>query len=88
MSDLAIQVRKFILDELQPKLTMLGISRGAVSTKFNLIDSGILDSMSFIELIGAVENKFSVEMDFENLEANEITSIEGFIQCAVESRKS
>lgn len=87
MNSLTIRIQKFVLKELQTKLSYLGISSDSVDDDFDLIGSGVLDSMSFIELIGAVENEFGIEMDFEDVESAELTSIQGFVSCAVGSKK-
>jgi len=86
MSDLAQQIQDFILDELQPRLALLDISRSSVDEEFDLVSSGALDSMGFIGLVGAVESKFELEINFEDLEPNEFTNLDGFIRCALENK--
>ena len=88
MNNLEKQVSDFILAELQPKLEALEISVDTVGGDFDLVGSGVLDSISFIELVGAVEQQFQFEMDFENLDPADFTIIDGFVCCAVESAKS
>lgn len=41
----------------------------------SLLEQGIYDSMAFIEFIADVEEAFEIEIDFENLDADDFTSI-------------
>ena len=88
MNGLDKQIRGFVLAELQPKLEALDISIDTIGGNFDLVGSGVLDSISFIELVGAVEQEFQFEMDFEDLDPEDFTIFDGFIRCAVESNKS
>jgi len=73
-------IRGFILAALGPKLEQVEMSPDAVGDDFNLFTSGLLDSMGFINLLGAVEKEFSVEVDFEELDPEEFSTIRGFIE--------
>jgi len=64
-----------IVKVLNPRLQMLDLDESDIDLSVSLIEQGILDSMSFMEFIVDLENKFSVEIDFGNLEPNEFTSI-------------
>lgn len=46
----------------------------------NLIESGILDSMSFLDLISALEQQFSVSIDFGERDPNEFLTLGGLIK--------
>jgi acyl carrier protein len=88
MSNLEKQIREFILAELQSKLQALDISVDSVGGDFDMVGLGVLDSISFIELVGAVEQNFQLEMDFEDWDPADFTVIDGFICCAVEGTKT
>lgn len=88
MSNLEPQIREFILEELTPKLEALGIPRAEVTGDFDLVGSGVLDSLAFIEFVGAVEDRFKFEMDFEDLDPAEFTIMDGFLRCALENAKT
>ena len=88
MSNLEQKIREFILDELKHKLNALDIPPESIDETFNFVDSGALDSMGFIELIGAVENEFNFELDFVNFAPSEFTNLNFFVERAVESQAS
>lgn len=88
MNDLATQIKHFILEEIQPRLELLEISPDSIDKNFDLIDSGTLDSIGFINLVGAVENRFNFEIDFEELEPSVFTNLDGFVRSAVTRAES
>ena len=47
------------------KLRVFGIKHHEVDDHFDLVRSGLLDSMSFIDLVASLEDKFRVVVDFE-----------------------
>jgi len=71
----AEQVRAFILDELGEPLHRLGFSAEQVSDDFDLHDSGVIDSFGLIELISAIEERFDLQVDFEELDPEKLTLI-------------
>ena len=64
-----------ILEILEPRLTMLGLSVADVDVNTSLLEQGILDSMSFLELIVSLESNFGVELDLSELDPSDFTSI-------------
>ncbi len=50
-----------------------------IDENISLIESGIIDSMSFINALLEIEEIFNVEIDFENVEIESITSIKGLL---------
>ena len=50
----------------------------------DLIGSGILDSLAFLELVAALESEFNVELDFAELDPERFTTPRGLIE-AVEA---
>jgi len=86
MTELEQKIRDFVLEELKPKLEILEISSDSIDDQFDLVDSGAIDSLGFIELVGAVESEFSFEMDFEELDPSEYTNFHGFVRCAAKNQ--
>lgn len=43
----------------------------------NFIESGAIDSLSFIEIIEELENRFNKTIDFDKVEPEKLTSIKG-----------
>ena len=48
-----------------------------ISPKENFLDSGAIDSLAFIELIAQIEDTYEIEIDFDEVEPNEIATIDG-----------
>ncbi len=64
-----------MLDLLRPRLDALGLLNDSVDVNTSLLDQGILDSMSFLEFVVDIEQKFGVELDFGDLDPSDFTSI-------------
>lgn len=72
------EIRDFIINHLRKRLELLGVSEKEIKKKFDFVQSGLLDSMSFVDMITAMEDHFGVEIDFEEEPENEsFTSLGG-----------
>lgn len=74
----ADDVRRFVLDHVAPELATAGRSPQEVPDDFDLLVEQVIDSFGLLELIVAVEQEFSVELDLENLDADDLTVIGPF----------
>lgn len=79
------EISNFLIDKLQDKFARLGINKEDIDEEFSLIDSGLVDSMGFLDLLAAVEEHFSTELDFEDLDPSEFTTFLGFVRCAAKN---
>ena len=61
------EVREFIIGLLREKLMLFEIAESEIKDGFDLVKSGLLDSMAFVDLIAEAEEKYKVEIDFETL---------------------
>jgi acyl carrier protein len=65
------EVRALILSVARPAL---GESlAGEPADDFDLRSGGLIDSLGFIELIAAIEDQLGIELDFDDLDPEEIT---------------
>lgn len=64
-----------IIEILNPRLDVLGLTESDVDPDQSLLEQGILDSMSFLEFIVELESIFGIELDFSELDPSEFTSI-------------
>lgn len=46
-----------------------------VNGSVSLISSGIVDSMTFVNILLAIEEELNIEIDFENIDINSIVTI-------------
>lgn len=65
------EVRALILSIASPALG--GSLAGEPADDFDLRAGGLIDSLGFIELIAAIEDELGIELDFDDLDPEEIT---------------
>lgn len=64
-------IRDFIYERISDKLILFNLDKAEVDKDFDLVKSGLLDSMAFVDLVAALEEKFKVEIDFEQAAEND-----------------
>lgn len=69
-------VRAFVLETLAPRLSELGLEPNAVPDDFDLLAGDVVDSLGLLELLTGLEERFGVELDFEDAEPEEITRLD------------
>lgn len=82
MSVLQNEIREFLMKKVQARLSKMGESPLALDDDFNLVNSGVVDSMGFLTLITEVESAFGIEIDFSDYEPSEFTTLGGFARYA------
>ncbi len=83
------KIRDYILDLLNERLLLFDINRGELNNDFDLVKSGLLDSMAFIDLVAEAEEKFEVEIDFEQLaESDDFTSLGGLVDIIMNTKNA
>ena len=71
----AAEVREFILAHLTTQLGAMGIEQSDVSDSFDLLIEGVIDSFGIIELVMLLEERFGFEIDFSDLDADDLTRV-------------
>lgn len=71
------EVKKFIIEQLTTKFKRIGYVEKYLLKDFNLVQTGILDSLQFIELLALIEKKFGIEINFENEQPASFTTLVG-----------
>ncbi len=74
----AAEIRVFLLEQVSDRLAAAGLSKEMVSDDFDLRFHGVLDSLALLEVITAIEERFGVEMDFEDVSVEDITVVGPF----------
>lgn len=54
--------------------------------QFNLVESGVLDSIEFLEFITGIESDLGIELDLFNHDPAEFTNYDKFIEIIVKSK--
>lgn len=68
-----IDVRAFILGEFAEPLRALGMEPGDLPDDFDLLTSGVVDSLGIVSMVVAIEDRFGVSLD--ELEASHLTNL-------------
>lgn len=72
------KVKSLLLDHIGDRLRLFGISQEELAGDFDLVKSGLLDSMAFVDLVGALEQQLGVQIDFDKvLEDERFTTVSG-----------
>jgi len=79
------EIRTFILGLLDKKFKRLGFTEKHLLNDFDLIQSGLLDSMQFLELIADIEEHFNTEIDFDTVETSQFTRLSNLINLLSET---
>jgi len=73
MEEISKKVKEFILEKLRNRV-------GDVEDKNleeNFIESGIIDSFGFLELLMSIEQKFNTQINFTDLDPSEFATLDG-----------
>ena len=73
------QIRSKLYDLMQDRFNDLGLKPNEIDENTSLLGQGIYDSLAFVEFIGDIEETFDVEIDFDEMDASEFTSIKSLI---------
>jgi acyl carrier protein len=71
----AEDVREFIVARLTPHLAAKGLQPGELDDSFDLLIEGVIDSFGIVELVMQLEQRFGFELDFSELDADDLTRI-------------
>ncbi|MEZ5098347.1 MAG: acyl carrier protein [Thermoleophilia bacterium] len=71
-------VRGYLCGRFAEQLAALGIAPGEEPDDLDLIAEGVTDSFGLLELIGDLEARFGIELDFEDLDPEDLTRLGPF----------
>jgi acyl carrier protein len=75
------EIRKQMMELLRDKLDRLAIRESELGDKFDLVRSGLLNSLEFVDLVASIERINHHEIDFEKaLDTGEFTTVGGLIR--------
>jgi acyl carrier protein len=73
--------RKQLMELLGDKLQRIGIRESELGGSFDLVKSGLLNSLEFVDLVATLEKSLGIEIDFEKaLDSGEFTTVNGIIK--------
>jgi acyl carrier protein len=69
----ASEVREFLVHRYSKEMRHAGIDPAEVRDDFDFLISGVVDSFGVMEMITAIEDAFSVQIDLATLDAEHVT---------------
>lgn len=75
METTAADVQQFILGRIHDPLHAKGLAAGDVPSSFDLLLEGVIDSFGIVELISALEERYALEFDLDELAPDDLTRI-------------
>jgi lipopolysaccharide O-acetyltransferase len=79
VSDAAVdQVRDVVLEHLGTRLEAKGLVAAELADDFDFLGAGLIDSFGLLELIGWVETKLGLTLDFEHIDVGSLTLLGPF----------
>jgi acyl carrier protein len=84
----AEDVRRFIISHLGDSFKENGVAESSITDDYDLMKTGIIDSIGLIQLISAIEERFNIEVDFEDMDTEYITVIGPVCRYVEERAKS
>ena len=75
------EIRKQVIDLVREKLERLSIRDNEITGGFDLVKSGLVNSLEFVDMVASLEKLHGIEIDFEKeLDKGDFTSIDGLIR--------
>ena len=69
----ADSVRRFILDRYSEAFDARNLLPDDVPNSFDLLSERVIDSLGLLELVGAIEDEFEIDLDLQDLDPEQMT---------------
>jgi acyl carrier protein len=79
-------VRNFIEKRIRDTARTQGKTLLELRDDFSLVETGLFDSLSFVQLISAIEKEFNIAIDTGDLEPEEFTLLGNLARVAADSK--
>jgi acyl carrier protein len=73
-------IRRALVEALSPRVREVGIAPEQIEGDFDILGSGVVDSLGFVELLLAVEDALGRPVELERLSFGELTSLDGLVE--------
>lgn len=77
------EIAGFVRDQLKGRLAKSKVKE--LTDDVSLTNSGIIDSFGMLELVGAVEERFGLELDMDAVDFESFTTFGGFVDAVVKN---
>ena len=82
MTETRHRVARFLTKRIQADAAREGWALTEIPDDFSLLESGVYDSLGFVELISALEDEFGVQMDFSDSDPEELMTLGGLVRAS------
>jgi len=80
-------VKEFIRHKMELRASVVGIDMEDLQNEeLSLLESGIFDSLTFINLLSDLETEYSIELDLSDIEPEYFTSLQGLVALVENAR--
>ncbi len=69
------RIRNAVLGALRQPLVIAGLDPNDIDNDFDILGSGIIDSLAFVDLLLAVEAELGSQLELELLDFDDVTSL-------------
>src|SRR5262245_22263618 len=74
------EIRRAVVEALAPRAREVGLAPEAIDGQFDILGSGVVDSLGFVELLLRVEESLGRPVELERLSFGELTSLESLVE--------
>lgn len=85
METKADQIRAFVENRIRQVAAANGQPPPAFDDGLSLVETGLFDSLGFVQLISAIEKEFNIELDTGDLDPEEFTLLGNLARAAAQS---
>lgn len=71
--------RRLVIELLEPALARAGVDAQNVDDSFNVIDSGVVDSLEFLDLLARLERHTGAHFELYDADPDVLTTIGGLV---------
>lgn len=68
-------IRQFLTDRFEDPIIATGYAGKSLPDDLDLLAAGIIDSLGILELVAALEERFGIAIDFDDLDPDDLTVI-------------
>lgn len=87
MSNLETEIKSYMVDYLKNKVEA-GITDENDIDDIDLLGSGVMSSLGYIDLITGIEDHFKIEINFDEVDPSEYSTLSGLTSLAVKAKEN
>jgi acyl carrier protein len=77
------ELREMVLESIAHKIEAAGLTRQEFDDDIDLLQSGLIDSFDFLDLVSMLEEAADVSIDLADIDDEQLVTVRGVIQAAL-----